>query len=45
MKLGKNGAEEVYPVGPMSDYEKEWYTKLLGELKASIDKGIEFANQ
>lgn len=24
VKLGKNGAEEVYPVGPMTEYEKGW---------------------
>lgn len=24
VKLGKNGAEEVYPVGAMTEYEKGW---------------------
>ena len=44
-KLGPNGAEEVLPVGDITDYEKGWLEKLIPELKASIDKGIEFANK
>ena len=45
VKLGPNGAQEVYPVGPITAYEKGWYDKMLAELKASIDKGVEFANK
>ena len=45
VKLGPKGAAEVYPVGPISDYEKGWYGKMLAELDGSIKKGIEFANQ
>ena len=45
VKLGPNGAEEVLPVGDITDYEKGWLEKLIPELKASIDKGIEFANK
>ena len=45
VKLGPNGAAEVYPVGAMTEYEKGWYAKMLAELKASIDKGVEFANK
>ena len=45
VKLGPGGAEEVLPVGDITDYEKDWLEKLIPELKASIDKGIAFANQ
>nr|P46487.1 RecName: Full=Malate dehydrogenase, mitochondrial; Flags: Precursor [Eucalyptus gunnii]CAA55383.1 mitochondrial malate dehydrogenase [Eucalyptus gunnii] len=45
VKLGKNGVEEVLELGPMSDYEKQGLEILIPELKASIEKGIKFANQ
>uniref|UniRef100_A0A2P2LTV6 Malate dehydrogenase n=1 Tax=Rhizophora mucronata TaxID=61149 RepID=A0A2P2LTV6_RHIMU len=45
VRLGKNGMEEVLGLGPLSDYEKEGLEKLKPELKASIEKGIKFANQ
>ena len=45
VRLGPGGAEEVLAVGDITDYEKGWLEKLIPELKASIDKGIEFANQ
>ncbi|KAK4285891.1 hypothetical protein QN277_002522 [Acacia crassicarpa] len=45
VRLGKNGAEEVLGLGPLSDYEKQGLESLLPELKASIEKGIKFANQ
>ncbi len=38
VKLGPKGAAEVYPVGPMTDYEKGWYDKMLAELDGSIKK-------
>ena len=44
VKLGPDGAEEVLPVGDITDYEKGWLEKLIPELKSSIYKGIEFAN-
>lgn len=44
MKLGKNGVESVLDLGPLSDFEKEGLEKLKPELKASIEKGIQFAN-
>lgn len=43
VRLGKNGVEEVLGLGPLSDYEKEGLEKLKPELKASIEKGIKFA--
>eukprot|EP00227_Mantoniella_beaufortii_P013941 CAMPEP_0197586636 /NCGR_PEP_ID=MMETSP1326-20131121/8540_1 /TAXON_ID=1155430 /ORGANISM="Genus nov. species nov., Strain RCC2288" /LENGTH=365 /DNA_ID=CAMNT_0043151281 /DNA_START=141 /DNA_END=1238 /DNA_ORIENTATION=+ len=45
VRLGPAGAEEVLPVGDLTDYEKSWMEKLIPELKASIDKGVEFAQQ
>lgn len=45
VRLGKNGVEEVLGLGPLSDFEKEGLEKLIPELKASIQKGINFANQ
>ncbi|XP_010062799.2 malate dehydrogenase, mitochondrial [Eucalyptus grandis] len=45
VKLGKNGVEEVLELGPMSDFEKQGLESLIPELKASIEKGIKFANQ
>ncbi|KAF8025904.1 hypothetical protein BT93_F2661 [Corymbia citriodora subsp. variegata] len=45
VKLGKNGVEEVFELGPMSDYEKQGLESLIPELKSSIEKGIKFANQ
>ncbi|XWS52154.1 hypothetical protein CRYUN_Cryun11dG0042900 [Craigia yunnanensis] len=45
VRLGKNGVEEVLGLGPLSDYEKEGLESLKPELKASIEKGINFANK
>ncbi|KAL8141291.1 hypothetical protein V2J09_007312, partial [Rumex salicifolius] len=45
VKLGKNGVEEIYGLGSLSDYEKEGLEGLKAELKSSIEKGIQFANK
>jgi len=45
VRLGPGGAEEVLPVGDLTEYEKGWLEKLIPELKGSIDKGIAFANK
>ncbi|KAK4804013.1 hypothetical protein SAY86_003830 [Trapa natans] len=45
VKLGKNGVEEVLGLGPLSDYERQGLELLIPELKASIEKGVKFANQ
>lgn len=44
MRLGKNGVEEVLGLGQLSEFEKEGLESLKGELKSSIEKGIQFAN-
>ncbi|KAH7293055.1 hypothetical protein KP509_28G009700 [Ceratopteris richardii] len=41
--LGRNGIDEILPLGPLNEYEREGLIKLKGELKASIDKGLAFA--
>ncbi|OIW06077.1 hypothetical protein TanjilG_29833 [Lupinus angustifolius] len=45
VRLGKNGVEEVFGLGALSDYEKQGLENLKAELKSSIEKGIKFANQ
>lgn len=45
VRLGKNGMEEVLDLGTLSDYEKQGLESLKPKLKASIGKGIKFANQ
>uniref|UniRef100_A0A7C9EHM3 Malate dehydrogenase n=1 Tax=Opuntia streptacantha TaxID=393608 RepID=A0A7C9EHM3_OPUST len=45
VKLGKNGVEEIFGLGPLSDFEKQGLEALKSELKASIEKGINFANK
>ncbi|GAX13176.1 malate dehydrogenase [Fistulifera solaris] len=42
-KFGPNGVEEVLPFGELSAYEKGWFDKMMPDLKAQIQKGIEFA--
>mmetsp|Transcript_17615 Transcript_17615/g.27192 ORF Transcript_17615/g.27192 Transcript_17615/m.27192 type:complete len:349 (+) Transcript_17615:169-1215(+) len=41
-KFGKNGVEEVLPFGELSAYEKEWFDKMLPQLKTQIQKGVDF---
>ncbi|CAL5390767.1 unnamed protein product [Camellia sinensis] len=45
VRLGKNGMEEVLDLGTLSDYEKQGLESLKPKLKASVEKGIKFANQ
>ena len=42
-KFDKNGASEVLPFGKLSAYEQKWLDKMIPELKAQIQKGIDFA--
>jgi malate dehydrogenase len=43
-RFGPNGVEQVLPFGELSAYEKGWFDKMLPELKAQIQKGVDFAN-
>lgn len=43
-KFGPNGVKEVMGFGELSAYEKGWFDKMMPELKAQIQKGIDFAN-
>ncbi|CAN1179401.1 Malate dehydrogenase 1, mitochondrial [Linum perenne] len=45
VRLGKNGVEEIFGLGAISDFEKEGLEKMKSELKSSIEKGISFANK
>ena len=45
VRLGRNGADGVLPLGPMSAHERACFAKMLPELKGSIEKGIAFANK
>lgn len=42
VKLGKNGVERVLPIGSISPYEKQLFTKAASELKGNIAKGTNF---
>lgn len=44
IELGPDGVKSIGEVGPMSDYEKENFEKMLPELKASIEKGKAFVS-
>ncbi|KAL3791978.1 hypothetical protein ACHAW5_002623 [Stephanodiscus triporus] len=44
VKIGKDGVEEILPLGNLSPYEKMWFDKMMPELKSQIQKGVAFAN-
>jgi malate dehydrogenase len=43
-KFGPSGVTEVQGFGELSAYEKGWFDKMMPELKAQIQKGVDFAN-
>lgn len=45
VELGKNGVEKIHPIGAISAYEESLLKACLTELKANIDKGIEFGRK
>jgi malate dehydrogenase len=45
VKLGASGVEEIYGVGSLTAYEQEGLDAMMGELKAQIQKGIDFVHQ
>ncbi|XP_027359659.1 malate dehydrogenase, glyoxysomal isoform X3 [Abrus precatorius] len=42
VRLGRGGIEEILPLGPLNDYEREGLEKAKKELAASVEKGISF---
>ncbi|KAL5556135.1 hypothetical protein UlMin_038371 [Ulmus minor] len=42
VRLGRAGVEEVYPLGPLNEYERIGLEKAKKELAESIQKGISF---
>ena len=45
VRLGPNGAEEVFPLGKLNPFEEKAVAELIPVLKKNIDTGIEFANK
>lgn len=45
IELGKNGVENILPIGPMSALEKANYDVMIKDLSAQVKKGIDFANK
>ena len=45
VKFGKDGVEEILPLGELSAYEKGWFDKMMPELKKQIQKGVDFVNK
>ncbi|EPS70103.1 malate dehydrogenase, glyoxysomal [Genlisea aurea] len=42
VRLGRGGAEEVYQLGPLNEYERAGLEKAKKELSESIQKGVSF---
>uniref|UniRef100_A0A7N2MXK0 Malate dehydrogenase n=2 Tax=Quercus lobata TaxID=97700 RepID=A0A7N2MXK0_QUELO len=42
VRLGRTGAEEIYQLGPLNEYERVGLEKAKKELAGSIQKGISF---
>lgn len=42
VRIGPTGAEEIFPIGDITEYEKGWLAKMHDELKGSIAKGQDF---
>ncbi|CAI9777716.1 unnamed protein product [Fraxinus pennsylvanica] len=45
VRLGRNGVEEIYPLGPLNEYERVGLEKAKKELAGSIEKGISFVGK
>jgi len=45
VELGPNGVEKIHGIGTIDAFEQGFYDKMLPELKASIQKGVEFASK
>uniref|UniRef100_A0A1D1Z4Q1 Malate dehydrogenase n=1 Tax=Anthurium amnicola TaxID=1678845 RepID=A0A1D1Z4Q1_9ARAE len=42
VRLGRGGAEEIFPLGPLNEFERAGLEKAKKELAASIQKGVSF---
>jgi len=42
VRIGPNGAEEIFPIGEINEYEAGWLEKMKDELAGSIKKGQDF---
>ncbi|KAK4360609.1 hypothetical protein RND71_019561 [Anisodus tanguticus] len=45
VRLGRNGVEEIYPLGPLNEYERTGLEKAKKELATSIQKGVAFVKK
>ncbi|KAL0377956.1 UNVERIFIED_CONTAM: Malate dehydrogenase, glyoxysomal [Sesamum radiatum] len=45
VRLGRNGVEEIYPLGPLNEYERVGLEKAKKELAGSIEKGVSFVRK
>ncbi|XP_042029052.1 malate dehydrogenase, glyoxysomal-like [Salvia splendens] len=45
VRLGRSGVEEIYPLGPLNEYERVGLEKAKKELGGSIDKSVSFAKK
>jgi len=43
VRFGKNGVEEVYPVGKLNDYEQKRLDEAKAQLKTEIESGLNYA--
>lgn len=45
VEIKKDGISKIHDIGPISSYEEELLSKCIPELKANIQKGIDFVNK
>merc|ERR1712176_1375596 len=45
VKFGKEGVEEVLPIGELNDYEKTRLKEAMDQLKTEIKSGLDYANE
>ncbi|XP_068654498.1 malate dehydrogenase, glyoxysomal-like [Aristolochia californica] len=45
VRLGRGGAEEIFPLGPLNEYERAGLEKAKKELAVSIEKGVLFVRK
>ncbi|XP_002531998.3 malate dehydrogenase, glyoxysomal [Ricinus communis] len=45
VRLGRTGIEEIFPLGPLNEYERTGLEKAKTELGASIQKGVSFVRK